>query len=108
MPDYGTPPPEGFSWNKLLKGSPETPTETQPPKAEGPGAKVGVPPGPGPADYDLWARVLTEAPSLEPAVCRMAHELAYRVDRLRACGNGVVPLVAAVSFLALRQRFRDG
>ena len=59
---------------------------------------------PGPQDPDLWARVLAEAPTLEPALCRVANELAYRVDRLRACGNGVVPLVAAVAFLALTAR----
>ncbi len=39
--------------------------------------------------------------SLEPAICRMADGLAYRVDRLRLCGNGVVPLVAAYAFCTL-------
>jgi len=38
----------------------------------------------------------------EPAVGRMAYGVAYRVDRLRALGNGQVPLVAAVVFDALR------
>ena len=33
--------------------------------------------------------------SLKPAICRMADGLAHRVDRIRACGNGVVPLAAA-------------
>ncbi len=32
---------------------------------------------------------------LKPAICRMADGLAHRVDRIRACGNGVVPLAAA-------------
>jgi len=42
--------------------------------------------------------------ALEPAVCGMADELAYRVDRLRLCGNGVVPLAAAVAFRVLCHR----
>ena len=40
-------------------------------------------------------RYLRCAPDLEPAVRRGADGLAHRVDRLRLCGNGVVPLVAA-------------
>ena len=31
----------------------------------------------------------------------MANGLADRVDRVRACGNGVVPLVAAYAFLSI-------
>ncbi|APH70623.1 DNA methyltransferase [Aquibium oceanicum] len=50
---------------------------------------------PGPADGDGWERYLRAAPDLEPAVRRGADGLAHRVDRLRLCGNGVVPLVAA-------------
>jgi DNA (cytosine-5)-methyltransferase 1 len=50
---------------------------------------------PGPSDADGWARYLRAAPDLEPAVRRGADGLAHRVDRLRLCGNGVVPLVAA-------------
>ncbi|WP_238991693.1 DNA cytosine methyltransferase [Gemmobacter caeruleus] len=50
---------------------------------------------PGPHDADGWARYLRCAPDLEPAVRRGADGLAHRVDRLRLCGNGVVPLVAA-------------
>lgn len=50
---------------------------------------------PGPDDADGWERYLRCAPDLEPAVRRGADGLAHRVDRLRLCGNGVVPLVAA-------------
>jgi len=44
----------------------------------------------------------------EPSVCRGADGLAHRVDRLRLCGNGVVPLVAAHAFRILAARFDDG
>ena len=37
----------------------------------------------------------------KPVVHRMADGLADRVDRLRACGNGVVPLVAAYAYEVL-------
>ncbi|NDW45394.1 DNA cytosine methyltransferase [Ruegeria sp. PrR005] len=57
------------------------------------GERPAWPPGPG--DADGWARYLRAAPDLEPAVRRGADGLAHRVDRLRLCGNGVVPLVAA-------------
>ena len=57
-----------------------------------PGERPAWPPGPG--DADGWERYLQCAPDLEPAVRRGADGLAHRVDRLRLCGNGVVPLVA--------------
>ena len=50
---------------------------------------------PGPGDADGWERYLRAAPDLEPAIRRGTDGLAHRVDRLRLCGNGVVPLVAA-------------
>ena len=50
---------------------------------------------PGPCDTDGWQRYLRRAPNAEPAIRRGADGLAHRVDRLRLCGNGVVPLVAA-------------
>lgn len=39
--------------------------------------------------------------STEPAVGRMAYGVAHRVDRLKALGNGQVPLVAAKAFTNL-------
>ncbi|MBA3911685.1 MAG: DNA cytosine methyltransferase [Rhodobacter sp.] len=57
------------------------------------GERPAWPPGPG--DADGWERYIRCAPDLEPAVRRGADGLAHRVDRLRLCGNGVVPLVAA-------------
>jgi DNA (cytosine-5)-methyltransferase 1 len=55
---------------------------------------------PGPADR-RWPSILSAAPGLEPAICRMADGLAHRVDRLRACGNGVVSLAAAYAWVSL-------
>ncbi len=61
----------------------------------------------------LEARTLTAGSGLdldqgqaatESTVRGVAHELAPRVDRLRACGNGVVPLAAAVAFCTLADR----
>lgn len=57
---------------------------------------------PGPDDLRAWADV---SPDAQPAVCRMAHGLANRLDRLRACGNGVVPEQAALAYRTLRARF---
>ena len=52
------------------------------------GSCLPFPPGP----EGNW----NEIPAgLKPAICRMADGLAHRVDRIRACGNGVVPLAAA-------------
>lgn len=53
---------------------------------------------PGPNELSKWNGI---PDALKPAVHRMAHGMAYRVDRLRLCGNGVVPLVAAYAFETL-------
>lgn len=58
-------------------------------------------PGPNAA---RWREILAADPSIEPAVHRMADGLAARVDRLRATGNGVVPLQAAVAAHVLLYR----
>lgn len=56
------------------------------------------------ADDDRWLEILARAPYLEPAVRRMADGVADRVDRLRACGNGVVSLVAGYAWRTLEAR----
>ena len=62
-------------------------------------AEYGVPLWPpGPGEHEQWGHV---PDALKPAVHRMADGMANRVDRLRACGNGVVPLVAAYAFRTL-------
>ena len=62
---------------------------------------------PGPDDLAGWRDYLGSAPQLEPSLRRGADGLAHRVDRLRLCGNGVVPLVAAHAFRILAARFSD-
>lgn len=53
---------------------------------------------PSPSLYDKWDAVPNH---LKPALHRMADGLADRVDAVRACGNGVVPLVAAYAWRTL-------
>ena len=40
----------------------------------------------------------------EPDLGRVAHGVAHKMDRLKAIGNGQVPLVAATAFLELKRR----
>ena len=71
------------------------------------GQRPAWPPGPG--DADGWERYLRAAPDAEPSIRRGADGLAHRVDRLRLCGNGVVPLVAAHALRTLAaQLLADG
>ena len=46
--------------------------------------------------------------SVEPNVGRVAHGLADRVDRLKAIGNGQVPLCAATAWNLLTERLENG
>lgn len=51
-----------------------------------------------PSDAGWW--------TVEPPVGRVAHGVAYRMDRLRALGNGWVPSVAALAWRTLTTRLR--
>jgi DNA (cytosine-5)-methyltransferase 1 len=68
---------------------------------------------PGPADNRGWIDVLDRFPELQPALSeeeaqshlrRGIDAVANRIERLRATGNGVDPVVAAYAFLSLRSR----
>src|SRR5258708_3233110 len=62
---------------------------------------------PGPESLTEWRAVLEREPALEPALRGVVDGMASGVDRLRACGNGVVPVVAAVAFTALWRRLNE-
>ena len=57
---------------------------------------------PSPTDDEGWRSIEDH---LKPAIHRMADGMAHRVDRIRTCGNGVVPLVAAYAWRTLRAHF---
>ena len=80
---------------------------TEPSGEKPTGRSIGLFP-PGPADREAWAAILSErpdlAPAVEPAVRGVANGMAHRADRLHLCGNGVVPVVAAVAFRTLAAR----
>ena len=70
-----------------------------------PGLRSGAIPTwpPGPNESDEWGRILAERPALSPAItkeadrefCLLVDGRSYRVDQLKALGNGVVPAVVA-------------
>lgn len=89
---------------------------------------------PGPAQHDEWTGILAHWPHLQPAISieeaeraglriptrfasrcaetqppvrRVADGPSNRVDRLRACGNGVVPIVAAYAYRTLMEALRQ-
>jgi len=54
-----------------------------------------------PADLRAGSDVVSQDITDQPVVDRMAHGVAYRVDRLKAIGNGQVPQCAALAFRVL-------
>jgi DNA (cytosine-5)-methyltransferase 1 len=61
---------------------------------------------PGPYDGSQWTGIEGSFLPVEPKLQRVADGASSRVDRLRAIGNGVVPLVAAYAFRTLLSRIR--
>ena len=77
--------------------------------AERPGSKRDRFPlfPPGPADLNAWRQVPEWLhPAAEPGLRRLADGANTRMDRLRAAGNGVVPLQGAVALALLLGRAR--
>ena len=67
---------------------------------------------PRPNDTDGWISVLTDRPDLAPAltkdalasICGVADGPTHRVNRLKATGNGIVPLVVAAFLRRLKRK----
>ncbi len=55
-------------------------------------------------DEDKQSGPVTGADIPEPVICGVANDVAHRVDRVKATGNGQVPLTAAVAWTVLRER----
>jgi DNA (cytosine-5)-methyltransferase 1 len=72
------------------------------PIGERPDELPAWPPGPAGDWPGIPAELWPATP--QPAIRRVVDGLATRVDRLRACGNGVVPLAAAYAFRTLASR----
>ena len=73
---------------------------------------ISLPPAviPGPSDNSGWIDVLDRFPEYQPALSeeeaqshlrRGIDAMAHRIERLRATGNGVDPMVAAYAYLSL-------
>ena len=78
---------EGYAWDEA------------PQDATGFAFGAGIPLWPPcPGERDAWKSI---PDALKPSLHRMADGMADRVDRIRACGNGVVPLAAAYAFRTL-------
>ena len=61
----------------------------------------------GEPDCGLGAHAADQHWPVEPALGRVAHGVAKRVDRLKAIGNGQVPRVAATAWRILSERFEQ-
>jgi DNA (cytosine-5)-methyltransferase 1 len=60
---------------------------------------------PGPSEFPVWYRLLPKRPDLQPALLRVGHGMADRVERTRAAGNGVCSLAAAFAYTTLKTDF---
>lgn len=63
---------------------------------------------PPPRDAEGWAAYLERWPSAVPAVQREDPRTRLRIDRLRACGNGVVPQQAEEAYCELFEALSVG
>ena len=59
---------------------------------------------PGPEQRKQWGAFLKAYPTAQPSVRREADGTTTRLDRLKALGNGVVPLQAAAAYYILADR----
>ena len=50
---------------------------------------------------EYWPELAPAKEEAQPSVRRVANGVTFRVERLRACGNSVVPIVAAKAFRTL-------
>ncbi len=61
---------------------------------------------PSPDAHAEWLESVRERSDLEPTIHRMANGMGSRMDRFRACGNGVVPLAAAYAWRVLEDSLK--
>lgn len=64
--------------------------------------ELGFPPRP---DSEAWDRIETRLP-VESCVLGMVDGLTTKMDRLRGCGNAVIPAMAGFAFRTLEQTFK--
>ncbi|BAQ16928.1 hypothetical protein GL4_1472 [Methyloceanibacter caenitepidi] len=62
---------------------------------------------PSPCDMPAWTEILDRRPDLQPCLFGLGDGLASRMERSRASGNGVSPLVAALAWSTLKAAFED-
>ncbi|MEZ5709741.1 MAG: DNA cytosine methyltransferase [Blastomonas sp.] len=60
---------------------------------------------PDPDQFQEWAELLAVEPAVQPAVFREDNGMAERVERIRAVGNGVCPMAAAIAWSVLKADF---
>ncbi len=60
---------------------------------------------PCPDDDSSWDAIFAGRSDFEPGLCRVVDGVPFRMDRYRACGNAVVPLVAAYAWRTLEACF---